>query len=153
MQLFRNTSFVMRLLICNNSKWCLPLFVSPFYCTVPLLKSFLLNITTCTVAYTGRRIFERKAHFAIALFRKGGWAYFQGWACFWEIISITKSISDPKLPTTFDYTQYHATYSRTFMGKMKQASHPKVLNAGWFTCRVHRSTHLALYPVAWVWGY
>ena len=35
--------------LCNNSKLCLPSFVSPSSATVLLLRCFLLNITACTV--------------------------------------------------------------------------------------------------------
>ena len=51
--------------LCNNSKWCLPSFVSPSSCTVLLLGCFLLNITACsTAAQLGGYTFERRAPFA-----------------------------------------------------------------------------------------
>lgn len=34
------------------------------------------------MAYIGGCAFDRKAPFAATLFKKGGWAYFQGWAYF-----------------------------------------------------------------------
>ena len=70
--------------LCNNSKWCLPSFVSPSSCTVLFLHCFLLNITVCTAAQLSGRTFERRAPFATTSFKKGGWVYFRGWA-YWEI--------------------------------------------------------------------
>ena len=55
----------------NNSKSCLPSFVSSFPCTALLLLCFLLNITACTVAKMGGRTFERKVPFATTLLKKG----------------------------------------------------------------------------------
>ena len=56
--------------LCNNSKWCLPSFVSPSSCTVLLLCCFLLNITACTAAQLGGCTFERRAPFATTSFKK-----------------------------------------------------------------------------------
>ena len=63
----------------------LPSFVSPSSASLVLLWCFLLNITACTAAQLGGRTLERRAPFATTSFKKGGWAYFQGWAYFREI--------------------------------------------------------------------
>ena len=75
------SDFAMPLLSCaclrNNSKSCLPSFVSSFPCTALLLLCFLLNITACTVARMGGCTFERKAPFATILLKKGGGRIFE----------------------------------------------------------------------------
>ena len=63
--------------LCNNSKSCLPSFVSSFPCTALLLLCFLLNITACTVAKMGGRTFERKAPIATILLKKWGGRIFE----------------------------------------------------------------------------
>ena len=52
--------------LCNNSKWCLPLFVSPSSYTALLFWCFLLNMSACTVA-------------------KNRCSRFRGWSPFQEI--------------------------------------------------------------------
>ena len=75
------SDFAMPLLSCaclrNNSKSCLPSFVSSFPCTALRLLCFLLNITACTVVRMGGRTFERKAPFATILLKKGGGHIFE----------------------------------------------------------------------------
>ena len=44
--------------LCNNSKWCLPSFVSPSSCTVLLLHCFLLNIRASNAAQLGGHTFK-----------------------------------------------------------------------------------------------
>ena len=64
--------------LCNNSKLCLPSFVSPSSCTVLLLGCFLLNITACTAAQLGGHTFERRAPFAATSLKKGVGRIFKG---------------------------------------------------------------------------
>ena len=79
MQLFFNAPFFIYVIAANSV--CLHLLVPPLVqCCF-----FLLNITACTVAKIGGHTIKRTAPFATTLFKKGGWAYFRGWAYFWEI--------------------------------------------------------------------
>ena len=75
---------------------CLHLLVPGSSCTVLLLHCFLLNITACTAAQLGGCTFERRAPFATTSFKKGGRAYFRGWAYFQEIINTHNDWGEPE---------------------------------------------------------
>ena len=38
------------------------------------------------------RNLTRKAPFAVTSFKRGGWAYFRGWANFWEIMVVSTKL-------------------------------------------------------------
>ena len=59
--------------LCNNTKWCLPSFVSPSSCIVLLLCC----TTACTGAQIGGHTVERKVYFATTSFKKGGGVTFE----------------------------------------------------------------------------
>ena len=71
--------------LCTNSKWCLPSFVSPSYCTVLLLHCFLLNITAC-LQHNWVGVLSREEHPLQQLHsKKGDGCIFEGGLIFWEV--------------------------------------------------------------------
>ena len=104
----------------NNSKLCLPSFVSHSSCRALLLLCFLLNIGTLYCGISRWAYFDKKHPFATSV-KKGGWAYFQGVDLF--------SGNDSTVPKIFNTLSEYLKYTCACL--QGQHSHYRAVSALW----------------------